>query len=195
MARPPSRPARCPASGASSSAGRRCPPASPRTSICVRASCSTAKPASVKRRRHVPLVVVVAEHGKDAEGSGQPGERLGRRLDEPVIAVGHVVAADDDEVGLVGHDEVDRAGDHLVGDRRAAMKIGEEADAKAGKRRRASRRRRASARSPRCGGARRGTRGPRCPPPCPSATAPSPCSSVRRDSRADSSNGEGMPQC
>ena len=78
---------------------------------------------------------MVAEHGKDAEAGGQPGERLGRRLHEPVIAVGHVVAADDDEVGLVGHDEVDRPGDHLVGDGRAAMQIGEEPDAKAGERR------------------------------------------------------------
>ena len=51
-----------------------------------------------------------------------------------MIAVGHVVAAEDDEVGLVGHDEIDRAGDHLVRDRRAAMEVGQESDAKAGER-------------------------------------------------------------
>ena len=87
-----------------------------------------------QRRRRLPLVVVVAEHREDAERRRQPGERLGRRLDEPVIAVGHVVAADDDEVGVVGHDEVDRTGDHLVGNRRAAVQVGEEPDAKAGER-------------------------------------------------------------
>ena len=74
---------------------------------------------------------MVAEHREHAERSGQAGERLGRGLDEPVIAVGHVIPADDDDVGVVGHDEIDRSGDHLVRDRRAAMEVGEEADAEA----------------------------------------------------------------
>ena len=38
--------------------------------------------------------------------SGKPGERLGRGLDELAIAPGHVVAAQDDQVGPLRHEQL-----------------------------------------------------------------------------------------
>ena len=52
------------------------------------------------------VVVVVAEDGEDAVRRREPGERLGGGLDEVAIAPGHVVAAEDDEVRPLGHQQL-----------------------------------------------------------------------------------------
>ena len=54
-----------------------------------------------QRRRHVAVVVVVAEDGKDAMRRVQRRQQFGDRLDERAIAERHVVAAEHDQIGLL----------------------------------------------------------------------------------------------
>ena len=61
-----------------------------------------------QRRRHVAIVVVIAEHREHAVRRRQRRERVGRRLHEPPVAPGDVVAAEHDEVGRFRHEQVAR---------------------------------------------------------------------------------------
>ena len=65
-------------------------------------------PRARERRRHVVVVVVVAEHGEDAVRRRERREHLGDQRDEAAIALGHVVAAEDDEVRLLRHQHLHR---------------------------------------------------------------------------------------
>jgi hypothetical protein len=67
-----------------------------------------------ERRRHVPLVIVVAEDGNDTVRGGQRRECLGSGRHVAPIAPRHVVAAQDDQVRLFRHDDPHGRGDHLV---------------------------------------------------------------------------------
>ena len=81
-------------------------------------------------RRHVSIVVVVAEDGeRTVRRRRQRRQQLGDRLDERAIAVGDVVAAEHRQIGPRIGEKTDRAR-HMVGRHRVAvMNVGDEPDA------------------------------------------------------------------
>ena len=82
-----------------------------------------------QRRRHLAIVVVVAENGEDAIRRSQRREELGNRPHEVSIAIGHVVAAEDNEIRIRRQRQLDGARDILRGDDAAVVNVGEERDA------------------------------------------------------------------
>ena len=56
-----------------------------------------------ERGRHVVVVVVVAEDAEHAVWRGERRERVGGRVDVVAIAAGDVVAAEHDQIRLLGH--------------------------------------------------------------------------------------------
>ena len=72
---------------------------------------------------------MIPEDGEDAVRRRQRRERLGRRMHIALIPPGHVVAAEENQVGPLRHEHIDRRHDRLVGDRLTAMQIREDADA------------------------------------------------------------------
>ena len=96
-------------------------------------------PRRAKAAGHIAIVIVIAEHGeRSLDGGRQRREQLRDRFDEPAIAVGHVIAAKDDEVGFRAREQRHRTAHVLGRHRRAVMNVGQEADAEAIHRRRQS---------------------------------------------------------
>ena len=96
-------------------------------------------PARGHRRRHVPIVVMVAEHAEHAVRRRQRAHRVGRRFDEVAVALGgvvsapgDVVAAEHDEIRPFGHEQAGGRDDQLVRHDRAAVQIGHETDPEPG---------------------------------------------------------------
>ena len=69
-------------------------------------------PLPRQRRRHVAVVVVVAEDGEDAVRRVQRRQQLGDRLDERAIAERDVVAAEHDQIGRRAMRQLHRARRH-----------------------------------------------------------------------------------
>ena len=69
---------------------------------------------------------------KTPAGADRPASGVGGGLDEAAVAERDVVAAQDDQVGALRHQQPDGAGDHLARHGLAAVQVGEEADAQTG---------------------------------------------------------------
>src|SRR5687767_4651636 len=85
-------------------------------------------------RRHRLVIVVVAEDCEDAVWRVERRERFRGLPDPPSIdpaSPRHVVAAEHDDVGPLGHQQVDRRSSELRTDGVAAVKIRDKADAEA----------------------------------------------------------------
>jgi hypothetical protein len=84
-----------------------------------------------QRRRHVVIVVVVAEDAVHAVGRRERCEAFCRPLDVLPVAPGDIVAAEHDEVWSFVHQPRHRLRHVLVRNPEAAMDVGEEADSEA----------------------------------------------------------------
>ncbi len=90
---------------------------------------------SRERRRHVAIVVVVAEDRVDAVRRVQRRQQLRDGTDEGTIAECDVVAAEHDQIGRPGIYQLHRLDDVLARHQRAVMNVGEKADSNAVERR------------------------------------------------------------
>ena len=93
---------------------------------------------SSQRRRHIVIVIVVAQDAEHAVRRGEWSECLGRWIHVVPITPRDVVAAKDDEIGRFGHQGCHGAGDIVVRDEETAVSVCDEADAESRKRQRQS---------------------------------------------------------
>ena len=84
-----------------------------------------------ERRRHVPVIVVIAQDGKDAKRRVQPGERLRTRPNVIPIAPCHVVATEHDQIRPLCFYQRNRAHDVASRHHFTVVEIGNEANTKA----------------------------------------------------------------
>jgi hypothetical protein len=75
------------------------------------------------------IVIVVAQDREYAVRGRQWRERVGGWADEAPISPRHIVAAKNDEVRRLVHQQSHGAIDHLVRDRVAAMQVGDQSNA------------------------------------------------------------------
>ncbi len=84
-----------------------------------------------ERRRHVPVIVVIAKDGKDAKRCHQSGECFRARLDIVPIAPRHIVATEHDQIRPLRLHQRDRAHHVARRDHFTVVEIGNESNAKA----------------------------------------------------------------
>jgi hypothetical protein len=86
---------------------------------------------AAQRGRHVVVVIMIAQDGKNAVWRRESAERVRGRVYEASITPGHVITAEDDQVGPSTHQQLDGSGHIVFRNPSASMDVGEKADAQA----------------------------------------------------------------